>query len=428
VSFWSSLFGTPNHEGVTPNDTVEAPPSVGPQHNPGDPDGIELQYDPVQARSFGMVAPSPWDGWPANWSTPNWDWNGRFNSLVDIAWACIDRQSTVLSAMDVYRTRNGRVMDNVSWMTNPDPSIYTSWSEFAKQLFRDFMLGEAFVLPVATGANGYPLTFRVVPPHLMHVEMRGGMRHYKLGGVGGFDVTDEILHIRYDSSTDSPRGKGPLEVAGGRQITAGLIEKYTREVVGNGGVTFESLETEQELSPEDAQDLISQYMDSRRNNFGAPPVFDNGVTLKTHSTISPKDMAMIEIAQFTEARVCVLLGVPPTLMGLPSGDSMTYSNVSQVHDYHDRLSVQPMTKHVMSALSGWALPGEQRAELNRDAYSRPDFVARAGAYKMLVEVGVMTPEMVRVAEQMVGESMEPVTTELLSKSDPDGDTRIRRLA
>ena len=44
--------------------------------------------------------------------------------------------------------------------------------------------------------------------------------------------------------------------------------------------------------------------------------------------MSPRDMAMLEIAQFTEARIAVLLGVPPSLVALPTGDSMTYPNVS----------------------------------------------------------------------------------------------------
>jgi hypothetical protein len=417
VSFWTDLFGTPNHAGVKPNDNpAGVPPAsvAAPDYTPGDPDGVELQYDPVQARSHGLVMPSPWDGWPAEWSTPHWDWGGRFNALVDIAWACIDRQSQVLSAMDVYRTRGGRIIDNATWMTNPDPAIYSSWAEFAKQLFRDYMMGEAFVWPTAVAADGYPLTFRVVPPWMVDVEMSGGQRRYRLGGPAGPDVSDEILHIRYDSSTDSPRGRGPLEAAGARQVTAGLIEKYTREVVSSGGITFQYLKTDQPMTEEDAQGLQNDYMAARRANFAAIPVFDNGVDLVSVNGVPPKDMAMLEIAQFTEARICILLGVPPFMMGLPSGDSMTYSNVSQVHDYHDRLSIQPMTRHVMSAVSGWALPSTQRAELNRDAYSRPDFVARAGAYKQLVEAGVMTPEMVRVAEQMVGESSEPVTVDLLS--------------
>ena len=73
----------------------------------------------------------------------------RFNELVDVAWACLDLNSRCLSTMPVYRTRDGRVIEPATWMTNPDPTIYTSWHEFAKQLFWDYQLGEAFVLPVA---------------------------------------------------------------------------------------------------------------------------------------------------------------------------------------------------------------------------------------------------------------------------------------
>jgi HK97 family phage portal protein len=433
VSFWSWLLGTPNHDGVTPNENPSPadPPTVGhPDYTPGDPDGVEFDFDPVEPRSFAKFAPSPWSGWPAEWSTPAWDWNSRFNALVDIAWACIDRSATVLSAMPVYRTRNGRVIEPTTWMVNPDPSIYSSWHEFAKQLFRDYLMGEAFLLPVMRGADGFPLTFRVVAPWLMDVEMRGGMRRYRLGGPAGFDVTEEVLHIRYDSSTDSPRGKGPLEVAGGRRITAGLIEAYTRRLVENGGVPVYTLETEQELDEGDAQDLLNQWLASRRANYGAPPVLDNGVKLNTHESMTPKDMAMIEIAQFTEARICVLLGVPPFIAGVSSvgSESMTYSNVSQVFDQHDRLSLRPMAAHVMGALSAWALPHTQRVELNRDEYSRPDFAARVAAYVKLVENDIMSPEEVRVAERLLGEAPEPTTGQLLSKPDPEGEIQFRRLA
>ncbi len=407
MSFWTRLFGS-GTAGITPNGNPPGnPPTVGvPDYNPGDPNGLEYIRPPVQVRSFPVAVPSPWDGWPAEWSTPGWDWGPRFNALVDIAWTCIDRSAMVLSAMPVYRMRGGMVMDPKTWMINPDPSIYTCWPEFAKQLFRDFIMGEAFILPIATGSDGYPFVFRVIPPWMIQVEMVGGRRSYRLGTA---DVTGEILHIRYDSSTDTPRGRGPLEVAGGRQITAGLIEKYTREMVSNGGVPLYTLETAESLTEDDAQDLLNQWIASRRANFGAPPVLDNGATLKPHLSMTPKDMAMIEIAQFTEARIATLLGVPPFIVGLPSGDSMTYSNVSQLFDQHDRLSLRPIAAHVMGAISGWALPSTQAAELNRDEYSRPDFGARAEAYAKLVPLGVLTVDEVRAAERLQGEPQNDPT-------------------
>lgn len=402
MGLWSRLFGGVNHQGVRPNDNAP-PSSVGPGHNPGDPNGVQFVKTPVQARSFATFSPSPWDGWPGQWSTPNWDWGARYNALVDIAWLCIDMSAMALSAMPVYRTRGNKVIDPKTWMFNPDPFTYTSWHEFAKQLFRDYMMGEAFVLPIVNGADGYPFTFRVVPPWIIDVEMVGARRVYRLGGRGGRDVTDEILHIRYDSATDQPRGRGPLEVAGGRQITAGLIEKYAREVVSTGGHSDVWIESEESLSEDEAQDLLNQYMTSRRQNLGAPPVFDNGATLKSMSRMSPKDLTLLEVGQFTEARIAILLGVPPGLVGLPTGDSLTYANISQIFDQHDRLSLRPKAAHVMGALSQWALPSTQAAELNRDEYSRPGFAERADANVKYVQAGVLSTDEVRTAERFQGE-------------------------
>ena len=67
-------------------------------------------------------------------------------------------------------------------MNNPDPDLYTSWDEFAKQLFWDFQMGEAFVLATARYSNGYPARFHVVAPWLVNVEIGGdGLRRYTIG-------------------------------------------------------------------------------------------------------------------------------------------------------------------------------------------------------------------------------------------------------
>lgn len=386
MGFWSYLFSNPG--------TVTG----------GDPEGVTYVGEVTESRSLPKVLPSPWDGWPNEWNVPDWDFGSKYNELVDVAWACLDLNARVLSSMPVYRTRSGQVVDPPAWMTNPDPTIYGSWVEFAKQLFWDYQLGEAFVLPMTTYTDGTPRTFRVIPPYMFDVTISGGVRQYRLGGPGGPDVTDDILHIRYKSATTEPHGEGPLASAGARMLTAGVLAKYVRTVVSTGGVPDYTLETADQLTKEDAEDLLNDWVAARKANLGYPPVLDNGVTLKTHFAMTPKDMAMIEISQFTESRIAVLLGVPPFLVALPSGNEMTYSNVSQVFDFHDRAGLRPYATSVMSALSQWALPAGQSAELNRDEYSRPAFAERAEAYERLVNIGVMSPDEVRLMERLRGDA------------------------
>lgn len=412
MGFWDFLSGGVNHAGEIPNANPPSTPStVGAGEADGDPDGVEIVGADVEPRSLSSFYPSPWAGWPSSWSTPNWDMASRFNELVDVAWTCLDKNSSVLSSMPVVRVRGGHVMEPLAWMVNPDPSIYSSWQEFARQLFWDFQLGEVFVIRLGTFASGFPSRFRVVPAWAIHVEMKNGVRLYRLGGATGPDITEDILHIRYKSTTDNARGVGALEVAGGRMLTAGLLAKYTRDVVATGGVPLRTIETEQSLEENEAQDLISQYLASRVQTPSAPPVFDGGAKLVDHAGVSPKDLTMLEIAQFNESRIAILLGVPPFLVGLSSGsaDSMTYTNATMLFDFHDRQTLRPMDIHVMHALSFWALPRGQSVELNHDEYSRPAFDQRADAWSKLITAQVVTPEEVRMYERFQGEAPEGVT-------------------
>ena len=120
-------------------------------------------------------------------------------------------------------------------------------------------------------------------------------------------------------------------------------------------------------------------MAARLSAMGAPAVLSGGVTLD-QLTINPKDMALLELRQFAESRLAVLLGVPPFLVGLPSGgDSMTYSNVNSIFDYHWRSSLRTKAAAIMEAISQWACPG-QRLEVNPTS-TCADFKTRADRSK-----------------------------------------------
>jgi hypothetical protein len=95
-------------------------------------------------------------------------------------------------------------------------------------------------------------------------------------------------------------------------------------------------------------------------------------------------MALTDLSKMTESRIAVLLGVPPFLVGLPSGgDPMTYANVTSIFDYHWRAGLRPQAQSVMSALSQWLLPRGTSVEVNRDAYIQPEPYQRAQTAEIL---------------------------------------------
>jgi HK97 family phage portal protein len=412
VGFWTWLTGA----GATPNATVGDPDSVGPGYRPGDPEGVEVVDDDVTPENrMTAFVPSPWDGWPSSWASPQWSQLGsKFDDLVDAAWAALDLNSSVLSAMPLYRVKAGAVMPPKTWMANPDPDIYAGWPEFMKQAVWDYQIGETYVLAMARDATGWPYSFRVIPPWMVNTEMQGGRRSHSIGSL---DVTDDILHIRYKSTTDGARGVGPLETGRTRMVAAAVLARYASEIAQGGGIPKYVLETDQQLSPAQADELKEQWWASRMQDLGTPwkPAVLSGGVKANPLQLNPQDMALMELSQYTEARIVNLLGVPGFLLGLPGGDSMTYSNATSLFDFHDRRFLKPAAVHIMTALSGWALPRGQSVELNRDEYSRPPLKERAEAYEKLAALGALSSEEIRIMERLVDAGTGPS----LEESDED---------
>ena len=380
-----------------PNDPADVPPAtVGPNvSTPGDPNGVEFVDSGELAPPLppSIIRPSSWSGWPAEWVMPLW--GGAVQSLTDIAWFCVDLNASLLSTMPPYLVNAVPSLPR-DWLTNPDPDKYASWEEFAKQLFWNFQLGEVFVLATAYYANGWPARFHVVDPWFVNVDMVGGRRVYEIGGI---DVTADVLHVRYQSSTSDAHGHGPLEAGWSRMIAAQLLLRYATNLVTGGGIPSSVLKHPDELTATQATSLQRQWVTARMSSMGLPAVLSGGVEFETVQ-LSPQDMALVDLSRHNESRICVALGVPPFLMGLPSGgDSMTYSNVSSLFDFHWRAGLRPKAQTVMRALSGWALPRGTDVEVNRDAYVQPDPYTRAQTWEILIRIGVLTPEQVAEIER-----------------------------
>ena len=366
---------------------------------PADPRGVVVEPEPAADVVADTPAPpagpgflQPWAGWPAGWNVP---YGATPQALKDTAWICVDLNASILAAMPPYLVDPAPSLD-AAWLTNPNPDIYSSWEEFAKQLFWDFQLGEAFVLCTARYATGYPARFHVVPPWAVQIDLAGGGRRYQIGGQ---DVTDALLHLRYKSSVDRAHGTGPLDAGAASVLAAQMWQDYATGLIAAGGVPSSVLTAATGLTKTQADDLKAQWVAARQSGLGEPAVLSGGVTWQP-TQLNPADMAMTDLQKFSESRIAVMLGVPPFLVGLPSGgDPMTYANVNAIFDYHWRAGLRPKASTVMGGLSGWALPAGTKIELNRDSYVQPDPYQRAQTAQIYVTLGVLSPEEVRRMER-----------------------------
>jgi HK97 family phage portal protein len=389
----------PPRSDVIPNEN-EPIGTVGPAPT-ADNAGVGAQNVLYPAGSPPLEA-SAWAGWPVEWDTPNTNSLGMGGSAgdVDIVYAAIDLNARIAADMPVGVTRGNVPQSPPSWIPNPQPEVYTSWSEFFKQAWFSYQaIGETFIVATSRFADGFPRTFMCLNPMFVTVDINPstGLRQY---WVGGEPATEDILHIRYNSVNGDAHGHGPLDVAGARITAARVFMKYASDLARNGGVPWAVLKHKYRLHPDQANRMKAQWIASARNRFGAPAILDSDADLQVLQVL-PKDMALSELSQHTEARLAMLLGVPAFLLSLPSGaDSMTYTNVSQLFDQHWRTTLRPMSRFITRAISGWALPAGNELEIDPESYIRADATARANYYSIMISAGIMTPDEARNLERL----------------------------
>jgi hypothetical protein len=164
------------------------------------------------------------------------------------------------------------------------------------------------------------------------------------------------------------------------------MEQYQQNLAIRGGIPWGVLTSPGNLSSTQAATLRDNFVAARLSANGAPAVMSGGVTLQPFN-LNPRDMALLELRQFDESRIVQLLGVPPMLLGLPTYETtMTYKNAEGIYDFHWRAYLRPKAQTIMEAISNWALPSTQSAELNRDDYVKPNFTERTTGYQVLFNI------------------------------------------
>ena len=192
-----------------------------------------------------------------------------------------------------------------------------------------------------------------------------------------------------------------------RVVAAGVLARYASGLATAGGIPASIITHPEGLDAQQAAELRQQWVASRMSAPGEPAVLSGGITW-TPTQLNPRDMSLLELSQHNESRIAVMLGVPPFLVGLPSGgDPMTYSNVNAIFDYHWRAGLRPKADAVMSALSEWLLPRGTLIEVNQDVYVQPEPLQRAQTAQILNAIKddqgnpVLTVQQIQQAERLV---------------------------
>jgi len=310
-----------------------------------------------------------------------------------VANRCVTLISDQIGSLPIHAERNGEMIETPPLLLRPE--LDRTRSEFMSALVVSLLInGNAYLLLGRRDQLGYPQSVVLLDPEAVQVYTRGGVTHYKTPR--GEINPEDLLHIRNFTLPGHVVGYGPLDY--NRQAVAQSIagDQYAAQTFVSGALPDGVLTSENEITSEQAQDLKAAWIAGNGGRQRGPAVLSGGVKYQPLE-FSSVDMELLDSRRYNAIQLCTMFGVPPHLVGVPSQDSKTYSNVQQDSTFFVRFTLRPLAIKIEEALST-LLPRGQRAVYNFDAVLRAETKERYEAHKIALDAGFMTIEEIRALE------------------------------
>jgi len=299
----------------------------------------------------------------------------------------VDLNSRQLGSFPFYGLKGDQPVDLPEWINTPEPELYESWPQFVQAAVNSLLLrGEAVTYATgrySTSSGGAIARFTLLDPDAIEVELVDGRR---VVTVAGNEVPrEDIFVVRYQSLPGRLRGITPIEWAAGPLATASALERYSTDIASRGGVPWAILKNARQVNAQQARDAQSSWTAAAARRDGAPAVLGNDWAFETVS-LSPKDMALLEVTEFSERRIAAAFGVPAYLVNVEMTSGLTYANASGIRDQHWAATLRTIANLLCAGWSRWLLPRGTRLEANADRYVQPAFGERAVAWSTLFSI------------------------------------------
>ncbi len=302
------------------------------------------------------------------------------------------------------RLRDGAL---VELLDRPSPAQTTS-GLLGSVMVHLLTTGDAFI-GLFRGPDGGVEQLAPLDPERMAVELRGGVLRYRYTqhpdatrGAQTVELTDaDLVHVRA-LSRDGLTGMSVVEQA--REalgISTSLDQfaaRYFAEDCRPSGILRLGNGADDRLTAlTDAWKGRHQGVD-RSHRIAA---VTGEVSFEAISA-SAEDAQLVEARQHATATIARVFRIPPSLLGAPVGDSMTYGNRESDMAHFVAHSIRPWTVAIEEAIGAHAelCPPGTFAEFSFDELLRADTGARYAAYETGLRAGFLEVDEVRRWENL----------------------------
>jgi HK97 family phage portal protein len=212
-------------------------------------------------------------------------------------------------------------------------------------------------------------------------------------------LTDrEILHVP-GFGYDGVCGVSPIRAARQGLGLALAAEEYGARLFGNGSLASGILQTEQRLEQGAADALKARWLAKTAGLSHAhePVILDSGAKFQ-QLTIPPEDAQFIESRRFQISEIGRLFGVPAFLMGETEKSTSWGTGLEQQAQGWVTFDLRRLLIRVEQRLTQMLRPSNVYARYSVEGLLRGDSSARAGFYRQMWELGVLSTNELRALE------------------------------
>jgi HK97 family phage portal protein len=255
------------------------------------------------------------------------------------------------------------------------------------------MHGNAFIL-VDRDRQGRPIQLTPIHPEKVKVEMDNGKKCFMLMTKRGqYDrkiTTYNMLHLVWYQYPGQLTGVSPLRANGNTYGLALAMERHLSQFYGQGGTPSSVLETDRDLTAEQASILKDTWLGNHNRN-RKPAVLTGGLKWKAISAAAGNEL--IDAREQITHEIARVFRIPAHLL-LAKDGSNVYSNLESNGLAFIRHTLLPWIRRIEDSFTT-LLPGKQFVRLDTDEYARGDQLSRVRSFQVAISSGMMTPNEAR---------------------------------
>ena len=255
------------------------------------------------------------------------------------------------------------------------------------------MHGNAFIL-VDRDRQGRPIQLTPIHPEKVKVEMLNGKKVFMLMTKHGqYDrriTTYNMLHLIWYQYPGQLTGISPLRANGNTYGLALAMERHLSQFYGQGGTPSSVLETDRDLTSEQASILKDTWLGNHNRN-RKPAVLTGGLKWKAISAAAGDEL--IAAREQITHEIARVFRIPAHLL-LAKDGSNVYSNLESNGLAFIRHTLLPWIRRIEDSFTT-LIPGKQFVRLDTDEYARGDQLSRVRSFQVAISSGMMTPNEAR---------------------------------